>query len=469
MNRFVLAVSNAIARVTEAALGPYQSAMIRIGFSATWLLFLLRELPHRQELYGPDGPWSWNLAEQLVSANGAFSALMWSDGQFWFETVYVLAVLSSLLLLLGWHTRAMSVLFMVGVLSLQNRSVFMGDGGDNVLHLMSIYLVLTRCGQVWSLDERRARRTREAHARGEHVVDRAGPALWGALGLVLVSATLLGRLDGDPVVPVLLWVLWLAQALWWAVGRFGRSGRSRIMLDVIGNIVHNGALLVIMAEACLIYATAGWYKIQGSRWQDGTAVYYPLHLESFSPWPALADLLSANGLMVMLVTYGTVAVQVAFPFTLFNRRVKNVLLAAMITEHAVIAVVLGLPFFSLAMIAADSVFLPTPFLRRLGEGAARARGRLFARFRKRLAGGADTPLPRPPKQRTPSEPGPVGGVPPQEAGAGGVPSQQAGGDNVRPQAGGDGVRRQPGDGGGEGGPGRENPENPDPTHVGFPA
>ncbi|MFF3963572.1 HTTM domain-containing protein [Streptomyces griseorubiginosus] len=421
MNRFVLAVSNAIARVTEAALGPYQSAMIRIGFSATWLLFLLRELPHRQELYGPDGPWSWNLAEQLVSANGAFSALMWSDGQLWFETVYGLAILSSLLLLLGWHTRAMSVLFMVGVLSLQNRSVFMGDGGDNVLHLMSIYLVLTRCGQVWSLDERRARRTREAHARGEHVVDRAGPALWVVLGLVLVSATFLGRLDGDPVVPVLLWVLWLAQALWWAVGRFGRSGQSRIMLDVIGNIVHNGALLVIMAEACLIYATAGWYKIQGSRWQDGTAVYYPLHLESFSPWPALADLLSANGLMVMLVTYGTVAVQVAFPFTLFNRRVKNVLLAAMITEHAVIAVVLGLPFFSLAMIAADSVFLPTPFLRRLGEGAARARARLRTRFRKRLAGGPDAPLPRPPKQRTPKEPG------------------------------------------------RENPENPDPTHVGFPA
>ena len=38
--------------------------------------------------------------------------------------------------------------------------------------------------------------------------------------------------------------------------------------------------------------------------------------------------------MVLLITYGTVAVQVAFPFTLFNRRVKNVLLAAMMTEHA---------------------------------------------------------------------------------------------------------------------------------------
>ncbi|WP_328341029.1 HTTM domain-containing protein [Streptomyces violaceus] len=388
MNRFSLAVSRGIARVTEAALGPYQTAVIRIGFSATWLLFLLRELPHRHELYGPDGPWSWGLAEQLIGTNKAFTTLMWSDGRIWFELVYALAILSSALLLLGWRTRTMSVLFMVGVLSLQNRSVFMGDGGDNVLHLMSVYLVFTRCAQVWSLDARRASRARDARARGERVTDRTGPALWGVLGFALLAATLAGRMDGDDLlIPVLLWTVWAAQALWWLVGRRARSGEPRILLDVVANIVHNGALIVIMAETCLIYATAGWYKIQGSRWQDGTAVYYPLHLEYFSPWPALADLLSSSGTMVMLVTYGTVLVQVAFPFTLFNRRVKNVLLAIMITEHAVIAVVLGLPFFSLAMIAADAVFLPMSFLRRLGGWTARARDRLLRRR------GGRTPVP----------------------------------------------------------------------------
>jgi hypothetical protein len=383
VNRFSLAVSRGIARVTEAALGPHQTAVVRIGFSATWLLFLLRELPHRQELYGPDGPWSWGLAEQLISSNGAFTALMWSDGRVWSETVYALSILTSALLLLGWRTRTMSVLFMVGVLSLQNRSVFMGDGGDNVLHLMSIYLVFTRCAQVWSLDARRAARARAARARGERVTDRTGPALWGVLGCALIAVTLVGRMQGDWLIPALLWTVWTAQALWWLAGRRAGPGEPRIMLDVVANVVHNGALLVIMAEACLIYATAGWYKIQGSRWQDGTAVYYPLHLESFSPWPALADLLSASGTLVMLVTYGTVLVQVAFPFTLFNRRVKNVLLAVMITEHVGIAVVLGLPFFSLAMIAADAVFLPTAFLGRLGAGAARVRDRLPRRRAER--------------------------------------------------------------------------------------
>jgi hypothetical protein len=270
-------------------------------------------------------------------------------------------------------------------------------------------------------------------------VDRVGPALWVVLGLALVSAAFLDKLNGDRLVPALLWSLWLAQALWWAVGRFSRSGQSRTTLDVVANVVHNGALLVIMAEACLIYATAGWYKIQGSRWQDGTAVYYPLHLESFSPWPALADLLSANGVMVMLVTYGTVAVQVAFPFTLFNRRVKNVLLAAMITEHAVIAVVLGLPFFSLAMIAADSVFLPTSFLRRLGDGSARVRARLWGRLWARLTGGS-RPGPGLLGQRTPK-----GQQAPGRPGSAKTPWPAA----------------RPGD--------PENPENPDHRHVGFPA
>ncbi|WP_250400045.1 HTTM domain-containing protein [Streptomyces cellostaticus] len=383
MNGLSLTLSRGIARVTESPLGRYQSAVIRIGFSGTWLLFLLREFPHRREMYGPDGPWGWDLARQLTDDNHAFTALMWSGTAAWFEIFYVLAILATAALLLGWRTRTASVLFMVGVLSLQNRSVFMGDGGDNVLHLMSFYLVFTRCGRVWSLDARRADREASARARGERVrPDRLGPVLWAVLGLVLVWVTLTGRLfDNGRLLPALLWTVWAVLGLWALVCRRARSPEPRILLDVIANVLHNAALFVIMAEACLIYATAGWYKIQGSRWQDGTAVYYPLHLDYFSPWPALADLMSSSGTIMMVVTYGTVMVQVAFPFTLFNRRVKNVLLVLMMLEHAVIAVVLGLPFFSLAMITADAVFLPTSVLLLLGGWAARARERLVRRGR----------------------------------------------------------------------------------------
>ncbi|WP_329622387.1 HTTM domain-containing protein [Streptomyces sp. NBC_01255] len=386
-------IARAVQAVTGRALGPHQTAIVRIGFSLTWLVFLLRELPHRHEMYGPDGPWSWELASRLIADNRAFTVLMWSDGRVWFELVYGLAVLSAALLLVGWHTRAVSVVFMVGVLSLQNRSVFLGDGGDNVLHLAAIYLVLTRCGQVWSLDARRAARRAVRGAR-EDVV---GPLLWIVLGGFLLATTWFSDVTGEWWLPVLLWVLWLGHGLWWLVCRLA-PGEPRTLLDVLANLTHNAALVVIMAEVCLIYATAGWYKIQGSRWQDGTALYYPLHLDYFSPWPALSELLASSGIMVMLLTYGTVIVQVAFPFTLFHRKVKNVLLVAMMLEHAGIALLLGLPVFSLAMISADAVFLPTAFLVALGARAARGRDRLLGR--RRSAGAL------PEQRRTGEEHGP---------------------------------------------------------------
>ncbi len=436
-------VSRGLTRITAQALGPYQTAIVRIGFGAAWFFFLLREWPHRQELYGPDGPWSWGLAERLIETNDAFSVLMWSSSDNWFQLVYVVALAAAAAVLLGWHTRAATVLFMVGVLSLQNRSVFMGDGGDNIIHLMSMYLVFTRCAQVWSLDARRAARARRrpeaatAHPRdlraadpGAHAGAPAGdlsagdlsaggsssdetagaaagaaagtgarPAgadagvggvvLWTVFGAVLLGSTVAGGFTVGWA--LFYWGLWAVHGLWWSVQRAAARGGAAVremrdVCDILANLVHNGVLLVIMIEVCLVYSTAGWFKIQGTRWQDGTAVYYPMNLDYFTPWPDLSHLLAANGVMVFLVTYGTVATQVAFPFTLLNRRAKNVLLAFMIAEHVSIAVLLGLPFFSLAMIAADAVFLPTVFLIWLGRSTTalggRARGLLPGRGRR---------------------------------------------------------------------------------------
>ncbi|WP_432109559.1 HTTM domain-containing protein [Streptomyces sp. AA1529] len=431
-------VSRGLTRITAQALGPYQTAIVRIGFGAAWFFFLLREWPHRQELYGPDSPWSWGLAERLIETNDAFSVLMWSSSDNWFQLVYVVALAAAAAVLLGWHTRAATVLFMVGVLSLQNRSVFMGDGGDNIIHLMSMYLVFTRCAQVWSLDARRAARARRrpeaaaAHPRdlraadpGAHAGAPAGdlsaggsssdetagaaagaaagtgarPAgadagvggvvLWTVFGAVLLGSTVAGGFTVGWA--LFYWGLWVVHGLWWSVQRAAARGGAAVremrdVCDILANLVHNGVLLVIMIEVCLVYSTAGWFKIQGTRWQDGTAVYYPMNLDYFTPWPDLSHLLAANGVMVFLVTYGTVATQVAFPFTLLNRRAKNVLLAFMIAEHVSIAVLLGLPFFSLAMIAADAVFLPTVFLIWLGRSTTalggRARGLLPGRGRR---------------------------------------------------------------------------------------
>ncbi|WP_052847575.1 HTTM domain-containing protein [Streptomyces avicenniae] len=381
---FDSALARGIGHVTRRTLGPHQTAIVRIGFAVTMLTFLLREWPHRGELYGPDSPWGFDLAARFTANNQAFSLLLWNDSHLWFELVYHLTILASVAMLVGWRTRLSSLLFMIGVLSLQNRSIFMGDGGDNVIHLMAMYLTLTRCARVWSLDARRAARTpRDA-------TDPAGIALWALSGAALLAALLSGELD-SPIWSMFFCGMWAAHAVWWLLRRHA-PGEPRIVADMIANLVHNAALLVIMCEVCLIYATAGWYKIQGSRWQDGTAVYYPMNLDYFTPWPWLTDFLAANGYLVLAMSYGTVFVQVGFVFALLNRRAKNILLFVMVGEHLGIAVLMGLPFFSLAMIAMDAVFLPTAFLlwggSRLRLGAERL---LPASVRHRFAAPPPAP------------------------------------------------------------------------------
>ncbi|WUG43476.1 HTTM domain-containing protein [Kitasatospora sp. NBC_00458] len=354
---------------TGRVLGRYQAATVRIGFGLVWLVYLLREWPNRRLLYGDTSPWSMGLAERLLADNGALTVLPWFGGRPWFELVYHLAVLAALAVVLGWRTRAATVLFLVTVLSLQNRNVFLGDGGDNVVHLMAVYLVFTRCAEVWSLDARR------------EGPGRTGVPLWTLLGALLLVCQL-GGFSGDSLAwttaafpyvgwgPV-FWALWAVAGLWWLAGRLAPDGETRAVLDALATMVHNCAMLVIAAEVVLIYATAGWYKVQGSRWQDGTALYYPLHLDYFTPWPGLSGLVGSMLLPVFLITYGTVLLQVAFPFTLVSRRVKNALLVVMMAEHLGIAVLLGLPVFSLAMIAADAVFLPTAALLWVGERVGR--------------------------------------------------------------------------------------------------
>ncbi|MFF4648501.1 HTTM domain-containing protein [Streptomyces sp. NPDC001380] len=331
---------------------PHQAAVVRIGFAAVFAAYLLREWPNRRVLYGDRSPWAVDMAAVALRHDHGLTVLTWSAGRWWFEAVYTATLVAALLLMLGWHTRLTSVLFMIGVLSLENRNTLVGDGGDNVIRIMVIYLVFTRCAQVWSLDARRTRRHGPAPRR-----HRIAVATWTLLGLL--NLWTFGFASGWAAT---FWTMWALHGLWYAAGRWFPRHRARALLDASAAMLHNAAVLVIAVQVCLIYSTAGWYKIQGSRWEEGSALYYALHLDYFTPWPGLAALLSANALAVLALSYGTVMVQVAFPFTLANRKVKNVLLAAMMLEHAAIAVILGIPFLSLAMIVCDAVFLPTAFL-----------------------------------------------------------------------------------------------------------
>ncbi|WP_419995740.1 HTTM domain-containing protein [Streptomyces boninensis] len=385
-------LSRGFDRVTGSPLGAYQTALVRIGIAGVWLLGLLVELPNRRELYGPDGPWSLSLVERSLERTHAFSVLPWFDGALWFECCYALSIAVTVCMLLGWRTRTTSVLFMVLLVSVMNRNDFALNAGDDILRIMAIYLVFTRCGQVWSLDARRARK-----AKGADAPDRTGIVLWAVLGALLAAATLGGMLAA--VWAAAFWAAWVMTGVWrWVRER----PNARTGLDMVANLLHNGAVLVIIFQICVIYAVAGLYKIQGKMWQEGTAVYYSTQIDWLKPWPGLSDALTSNSALVLALSYGTVFVQVAFPLSLLNRRAKNVLLVLLIGEHLGMAVVLGLPYFSLTMIACDMVFVPTVAALWLGGRVDDLAERARARWHAARKGGAERPPGPPEKVRKPA-------------------------------------------------------------------
>ncbi len=318
-----------VALLTGRPVSLYAVSVMRAGYGMLYLVFLLREFPHRHEIWGPGSPWTPALAEQLFAQTGWNSILTLSDSPAYFELCYVTALFTSALFMLGWRTRAISVLFAVVVTSFHARAIFMTDGGDNLILLMAIYLVFTACGRRWSLDARRKR---------------------------LKTA----RAGSDPE----------------RARRFP-SPRLRQTRSTLTTVVHNCGIFVMAAEVCFLYGSAGLYKVQGASWGGGTALHYVLNLELFQPWPALSHFADNYAVLIAIASYATVLLQVAFPFVLFGR-LKYPVLAMLLGMHVGIAVVMGLPLFSGAMIVADAVFLPDRFYTSLAHLCRRATRRTGA-------------------------------------------------------------------------------------------
>ena len=311
--------SKAFAFLTEHPVSLHAASMLRIGYGLLYVVFLLREFPHRNEIWGPGSPWTPDLARELSGQTGWFSILTLSDSAWYFEACYGFALVTAALFMLGWRTRATSILFALAVTSFHGRCIFMTDGGDNLIVLMAVYLMFTDCGRRWSLDARRRAR---------------------------VSPDAAQRPDAPLPTPL--------------------PARQQVYLvrRMLSTALHNCGMFVIAAQVCILYGAAGLYKVQGSLWRDGTALHYVLNLDLFQPWPALSAQVDSHHLLAAVAGYVTVLVQVAFPFTVFNK-LKYIVLCVLLGMHVGIAVLLGLPMFSGAMIVADAVFLPDALLTRV--------------------------------------------------------------------------------------------------------
>lgn len=132
-------------------------ALTRILFAAALLIEQLTiYLPDLELYFGNTGyaPHGW--LSQMQYIQGRWTALFFNtDSPAVLYTCFAVWVLVTVAMLLGWRTRITTVLTWFGMLCFANRNPWLTNHGDDVLLIALLLLMLSPCGQAWSLDARR--------------------------------------------------------------------------------------------------------------------------------------------------------------------------------------------------------------------------------------------------------------------------------------------------------------------------
>lgn len=286
----------------------YGIAVARILFASAALGILFTNFRTRFYTFGSGAAWSGQFDEPVnkfgdIPLFSMFFKIGTNDALL---TLYffVLMVLSSCVLI-GYRSRVLLPIFLILWIGLVEVPAFGGDQGDNAMRIAMFLMMFTDHSARWSLDARR-------RARNENY---NGP---------LANKLIRGR----SVLPQELTSLW-----------------------------HNLAIIALACQVFMIYVSGALFKASGESWKDGTAVYGPLSILRFSPWPELNDLVTTFGWAVAVASIGSVILQVVFPGALLFRWTRIPILFAMVSFHFGIALLMGLPWFSLAMVGIDAIFI----------------------------------------------------------------------------------------------------------------
>jgi len=107
-------------------------------------------------------------------------------------------------------------------------------------------------------------------------------------------------------------------------------------------------------QVAIVYLGASLSKAGGEQWVNGTAAYYPLHLPESARFPMLG---SDTLWVINLVTWGTVAIELALATLVWVPRLRLYVLAGGVLLHLGIEYSLNIPLFSFMMIASYLTFL----------------------------------------------------------------------------------------------------------------
>lgn len=282
---------------------PHALALMRV---LTGAMLLYNHVVWSTQLEAFLGSRAWIPAgtSQAMTGDGFVWSILWhfeSPAALW--VIHLLSLVVFIMFTVGWKTRAVSVLAWAVTITYCHRLQGVLFGFDQVLAMLAMYLMLSRCGDAYSMDVWLANRTSREAGQGRGA-DRGA--------------------DG---------------------------GADRAAPCVANNV----ATRLLQVHLCVIYLFGGLAKVRGETWWDGSAMWNAvanLEYQSFdmtflgrAPW-----LLSMLALVVLF--WETFYCALVWP-----RWSRPIVLILAFLVHAGIGLALGMLTFAAAMITLNVCFL----------------------------------------------------------------------------------------------------------------
>jgi hypothetical protein len=118
------------------------------------------------------------------------------------------------------------------------------------------------------------------------------------------------------------------------------------------------ALRLMQVQLSVLYLATAWTKLRGTTWNDGTAVSYALRVGDLERFP-IPHFVTDSVLVANLMTYGTLAIEIAIGVLVWNRRARPWVLGLGVALHLGIDYSMRVGFFTAAMFVLYLAFVPS--------------------------------------------------------------------------------------------------------------
>jgi predicted DCC family thiol-disulfide oxidoreductase YuxK len=225
---------------------------------------------------------------------------------------HALFLLCCAALMVGWRTRWVKWIVLIGQISYDYRNPTLIYGVDQILACLLIILCVGPTGRALSLDRVRA-----------------------------VRAAKLRKLDAT--------------------------------LPPYSSPWAGACIRLMQIQMAVFFFYSGIAKLRGEDWWNGDALWV-VFTNGEHHSRVLLDLLASHYWISNVGSYATVVIEIAFPFLIWQRRTRPYLLAAAIFLHAQFAVLMGLFYFSFVMVMGHMSFVRPEWFARLGQAWKRKIG-----------------------------------------------------------------------------------------------